>query len=329
MGKHETDETPRQARAAVTDMPTGFVPAPIAGAMLRESRTTALEYMALEAGLMRAAADTIAEGSDDSDADKAAAGMVSEGLARHQRLLRALASGALMALAAVGIVLAPSGTGHAEAATVPAVASIEAPEPDFPPAVTYPVTLGARPVTVYVRASVYAPVARGWYCGSVYTAAGRIGGTCSIASTFPIPVTIDPRAFPVGRTFAQVVDDATDTAVANITFDARRPSRFGVGTYLDRGQGDLEVHVPVYLYSAARGWVPQVQSPVQIQELTRRGWRTRATLTTNPPGLASGIVHLGGGRHIIRAVRPAGATVWGTTGQNRLVTVTTEPLDVV
>jgi hypothetical protein len=192
------------------------------------------------------------------------------------------------------------------------------------------VTLGAAPVTAWVRASVYTRVARGWWCASVWTARGRIGGTCSIGSTFPIPVRINPHTFPVGRTFAQVVDDATDVAVSNVTIDARRPSRFARGTWLDLGRGDEFVSAPLVAYTASVGaWTPQRYSPVQVQELVAGRWVVRATLTTTARGVASGVVHLGGGVHRVRVVRPAGATVWSTRGTTRTVVVTTEPLDVI
>lgn len=231
-------------------------------------------------------------------------------------------------LVAVGLTLGGTGAGSAQAAT-----AIEAPQPDPVPvaAQTVRVTLGAAPTFVTVRATTYARVAPSWSCASVWVAGrGRIGGTCSIASSFPIPVRIDPRTWPVGRTFAQVVDDATDVAVGNVTFDARRPSRFGWGTWLDLGRGDELVSAPLYAYTARVGaWTPQKSSPVQVQELVAGRWVARATLTTTAQGVASGVVHLGGGVHWVRVVRPAGATVWSTRGTIRTVVVTTEPLDVI
>jgi hypothetical protein len=195
---------------------------------------------------------------------------------------------------------------------------------------TVRVVLGAAPVTVWVWATVYTETAPGWRCASVWSARGRVGGTCSIGRMFPIPVRIDPRTFPAGRTFAQVVDDATDVAVSNVTIDARRPSRFGRGTWMDLGRGDEFVSAPLAAYTASVGaWTPQRYSPVQVQELVAGRWVVRATLTTTARGVASGVVHLGGGVHRVRVVRPAGATVWSTRGTTRMLVVTTEPLDVI
>jgi hypothetical protein len=70
-------------------------------------------------------------------------------------------------LVAVGLTLGGPGAGSAQAAT-----AIEAPQPDPVPvaAQTVRVTLGAVPVTVYVRATVYTETAPGWFCASVWTA---------------------------------------------------------------------------------------------------------------------------------------------------------------
>jgi hypothetical protein len=116
--------------------PQGFVPSHLAEPALRDrdNQRTQLEYAATELGLLRAAADTIAaEGSGAGIADRAAAVTVSAGLLRVQRLLRALAAGALVALVAVG--LSVGGARPAAAASVPVSAPvIEAPQPDPSPA---------------------------------------------------------------------------------------------------------------------------------------------------------------------------------------------------
>jgi hypothetical protein len=348
MSRHERTE-------ANEAHPRGYVPSHLAAPALRgrtdhpdnSYRATIHAYMAERAGEVRLAADLLAGPGSEAVSPELHQELL-EGIADEarglQRLALALKAGLLgvMALAVVGAVLvSPAGTGSAQAATAmahpwktKASASIEGPEPDPVAAVSAPatvrVTLGAAPVAVWVRATVYTEKAPGWFCASVWTAQGRVGGTCSIGRTFPIPVAINPRTFPVGRTFAQVVDDATNVAVSNVTFDARRPSRFGVGYFEDRGRGDLAVRVPVFLYSpAASRWVPQVQSPVQVQERVGGAWRVRATLTTNPPGLAVGVVHLGGGVHTIRVVRPAGRTVWATTGRVHVFNLLTEPVDII
>jgi hypothetical protein len=196
--------------------PGGFVPSHLAEPALRDMRPTTAEYAKETLGGIRIAADLIAGGGLGKRRLQNLALHIGEEAARLQRLL---AAGALVLALAVAAVVAGPSVGRAEA--------MEAPQPDPVAVQTVRVPLGAVPVTVYVRANVYTPVARGWYCGSVYGTRGRIGGTCSISASFPIPVTIDPRAFPVGRSFAQVVDDATDVAVGNVTFDARRGSAWG------------------------------------------------------------------------------------------------------
>jgi hypothetical protein len=313
-GKHRAEDT----------LPGGFIPSHLAAPMLRGSAATSLEYAATELGGIRLAADVLADPHGGlPGGDLAAAREIAETATRLQRLLRALAAGALAALVlTVGLAAGPSQ--RAEAA--------EAPQPDPVAVRTVPVMLGAAPVTVYVRASVYTPTARGWWCASVWTARGRIGGTCSISASFPVPVTIDPRTFPVGRTFAQVVDDATDVAVSNVTLDARRPSRFGRGTWTPTYYGDgLTVTAPLYAYTPALGrWTPQNASPVQVQERINGRWVVRATLTTNRAGIAAGSVILGGGLHTVRVARVSGRTVWSTVGTARTfyLVPTDVPVDV-
>jgi hypothetical protein len=150
-------------------------------------------------------------------------------------------------------------------------------------------------------------------------ARGRIGGTCSIGATFPIPVRIDPRTFPTGRTFAQVVDDASDVAVSNVTIDARRPSRFGVGTWTPTQYGDgLTVSARLYAYTPALGaWTPQQASPVKVQEFRGGRWVTVAKATTNRRGVFLVTFIIGGGPHTLRVRRDTGATVAATNGTAR------------
>jgi hypothetical protein len=320
------ENTTNGARRAEDILPGGFVPSHLAKPMLRAASTTQLEYVA-EGLLDISVASALLSGpiEDAANRHKLADDIHTESR-RLYRLVKALSAGALGLAVLAGVVLSPVGGSTAQAA--------EAPQPDPVAAVSAPatvrVTLGAAPVTVWVRATVYTETSPGWFCASMWTARGRVSGTCSIGRTFPIPVTIDPRTFPVGRTFAQVVDDATGVAVSNVTIDARRPSRFGQGTWLDLGRGDEFVSAPLAAYTASVGaWTPQRYSPVQVQELVAGRWAVRATLTTTARGVASGVVHLGGGVHRVRVVRPAGATVWSTRGTTRTVVVTTEPLDVI
>jgi hypothetical protein len=298
--------------------PQGFIPSHLAEPMLRDSRRTALEYAAEGLGDIRLSAAIM---------DGPLAAKIEAEATRLQRLVKALAAGALAALVlTVGLAAGPS-AGSAQAA--------EGPEPDPVAAVTAPATvrviLGAAPVTARVRVTTPNVTPRGLHCASVWSPVSFLGRACSRYATFTIPVVLG-RYTPLGRSILAVTDDVApmNTTPARVVLEVRRPSRFGAGYFEDRGRGDLAVRVPVFLYSPAAGrWVPQVQSPVQVQERVGGAWRVRATLTTNPPGLAVGVVHLGGGVHIIRVVRPAGRTVWATTGRVHVFNLLTEPVDVI
>jgi hypothetical protein len=151
-------------------------------------------------------------------------------------------------LVAVGLTVGGPSVGRAEAA--------EGPQPDPVAAVTSQtvrVTLGAAPVTAWVRASVYTGRARLVVCLGVVGSRTHRRHLLHRAHV-PDPGQDRPRTFPVGRTFAQVVDDATDVAVSNVTIDARRPSRFGVGTWTPTQYGDgLTVSARLYAYTPALG----------------------------------------------------------------------------
>jgi hypothetical protein len=261
------ENTTNGARRAEDILPGGFVPSHLAKPMLRAASTTQLEYVA-EGLLDISVASALLSGpiEDAANRHKLADDIHTESR-RLYRLVKALAAGALGLAVLAGVVLSPAGGSTAQAA--------EGPEPDPVAAVSAPatvrVTLGAAPVTVWVRATVYTEKAPGWFCASVWTARGRVGGTCSIGRTFPIPVTIDPRTFPVGRTFAQVVDDATDVAVSNVTIDARRPSRFGQGTWLDLGRGDEFVSAPLAAYTASSRGVDAAEVEPGAGSGARRG----------------------------------------------------------
>jgi hypothetical protein len=266
--------------------------------------------------------------------------MLEQALAATARALRgargAIASGAaVLALAAAAILLPVS---------TPAAQAAEGPEPDPTPAPTaaaavYPVVLDRAFPTVTIRATTRATTPSGLHCASVWATSARplqlgpglLGHACSYSRTVPVRATLDGRALPLGRTRVSIVDDADPLGSLPQTafLDARRPSRFGVGTWTDAGQGYLVVAAPIRMYSpAAARWLPQQQAPVQVQELTRRGWRVRATLTSRN-GVAYGTLYLGPGAHTVRVARPAGATVWATTGTTRRIDLLTEPLGVI
>ena len=62
-------------------------------------------------------------------------------------------------------------------------------------------------------------------------------------------------------------------------------------------------------------------SPVLVQTLTAGKWTTLATTTTAPDGSVAAAVAVSPGRHLIRLVRPAGATVTGAASPARVATV--------
>lgn len=313
---------------------------PLYQQQMRDSQRTALEYAAEGLGDMRLAADILVAPVNDATREVLAE-QISREATRLQRLLRALASGALVTALAVGALVAGSGASPASAAVVagktwtsaPAIPAAEAPSPD-PAAsgITYRVTLDRAVVTLAVpfvtSRRVQGGATGGQFCGSVWLNGSPVGYTCSMARTFTVRARLDAAALPVGRSTLWLVDEGAGTAVS-ATFEARRPSRFTKGTWTDRGAGDVWVAAPIQMYSPAAGrWLPQQASPVYVQELTRRGWRTRATLTS-VNGVAAGVVHLGGGVRTVRVVRPEGKTVTATTGATRRVDVTEVPFNVI
>jgi hypothetical protein len=126
-GKHRAEDT----------LPGGFIPSHLAAPMLRGSAATSLEYAAMELGGIRLAADVLADPHGGlPGGDLAAAREIAETATRLQRLLRALAAGALAALVlTVGLAVAPGGS-SAQAA--------EGPEPD-------PVAVVCQHSTVFAR----------------------------------------------------------------------------------------------------------------------------------------------------------------------------------
>jgi hypothetical protein len=313
-GKHRAEDT----------LPGGFIPSHLAAPMLRGSAATSLEYAATELGGIRLAADVLADPHGGlPSGDLAAAREIAETATRLQRLLRALAAGALAALVlTVGLAAGPSQ--RAEAA--------EAPQPDPVAVRTVPVVLSSAYVTVPVRG-----VIRGrWGCldawGPTAYGVGYVGRGCGYGPVVTVTARLDARFVPLGRSVLRLTDEANPLGAPAqaVTLDARRPSRFGQGTFLDMGSGDLWLSATLYAYTpAVGGLTPQRYSPVRVQELVGGRWLTRATLTTTARGVASGIVHLGGGVHVFRVARPAGSTVWSTTGRTRVMNLLTEPIDIV
>jgi hypothetical protein len=239
------------------------------------------------------------------------------------------AAGALAALlVAVGLVVAGPTAGQAQA--------MEAPQPD-------PAMVAARTVSVildrtYVRVQVpvttYNVTPRGLKCATVWgpTSYGQgfLARACSLASSYTVPVTLDARYVPLGRSSLRYTDDVApmDSPVGTVTLVARRPSKFGLGTWTPTQYGDgLTVTARLYAYTPALGaWTPQNASPVAIQELRAGRWVTVAKATTNRRGVFLVTFIIGGGPHTLRVHRDPGATVEPTNGTAR--TFTLYPTDV-
>jgi hypothetical protein len=263
---------------------------------------------------------------EDEETRQGLADRISQEATRLQRLVKALAVGALAALVlTVGLAAGPSQ--RAEAA--------EAPQPDPVAVRTVPVVLSSAYVTVGIPVTTRNLTPRGLHCSSVWSTTqlpAYLGRACSLSASFTVPVTLDARQLPLGRSTVRYTDDVApmDSPVGTVTLVARRPTKFGLGMWADLGSGQVFVSAPVRMYSPAAGrWLPQNLAPVYVQEYTARGWVRVATLTTNRLGIAAGVVTTGGGVFRMRVVRPVGATVTAATGTTRTVVVTTEPLDIV
>lgn len=225
---------------------------------------------------------------------------------------RALAGGAaVLALAVVAVFAGIGGTPAAQAA--------EAPTPD-PASVS--VTLTAGTVTVRVPVTTRTPDSRGRYCadvwGPTFYGRGFVGHGCARSSAFAVAVRLDSRFVPVGRSTLAVTDavDPLATMPQTVNLTARRPSRFGVGTWTTTAYGDgLTVYATLYAYTPAVGrYTPQKFSPVKVQELQAGRWVTVAKGKTNSAGRFLITAIVGGGEHTLRVRRDAGATVAGQNG---------------
>jgi hypothetical protein len=291
------------------------------------SQATALEYAA---ELMRSLAADILAGQwrTRKTNEELAAGISREARHANERLRRALSYLSALAVAAfvaVGLVAGPSQ--RAEAA--------EAPQPDPVAVRTVPVVLSSAYVTARIPVTTRNLTPRGLHCSSVWSTTqlpAYLGRACSLSASFTVPVTLDARQLPLGRSTVRYTDDVApmDSPVGTVTLVARRPTKFGLGMWADLGSGQVFVSAPVRMYSPAAGrWLPQNLAPVYVQEYTARGWVRVATLTTNRYGIAAGVVTTGGGVFRMRVVRPVGSTVTAATGTTRTVVVTTEPLDII
>lgn len=233
-------------------------------------------------------------------------------------LLRAGA--AVLALAAVATVLPVGGAPHAEAAVIwspPLVhVTVDRPSVRF----SVPVMVDWANVAGLYSASVWLPRGGQLVLGGV--ASSRTGLTLSV------PVVVDARTFPVGRSKVWVQDDA-DGDLRPVVVEALRPSRVLRPFVADALAGRLYVAVSVQHYSPAGGtWTGSKLSPLQVQVLHGRTWRTVATITSDTTGHAYGFVPVGAGRWYVRLVRPQGATVGAAVSPVVRVTVTPGAVDV-
>jgi hypothetical protein len=218
--------------------------------------------------LMEIAADLTSSKGSAKTNEELVAGISREARHANERLRRALSYLSALAVAAfvaVGLVVAPVGGGRAEAA--------EAPQPDPVAVRTVPVVLSSAYVTVPVRG-----VIRGrWGCvdawGPTAYGVGYVGRGCGYGPVVTVTARLDARFVPLGRSVLRLTDEANPLGAPAqaVTLDARRPSRFGVGTWTPTYYGDgLTVTAPLYAYAPALGRLtPQNATP-------RSGCRSRS-----------------------------------------------------
>jgi hypothetical protein len=216
-------------------------------------------------------------------------------------------------LVAVGLTVGGPSVGHAEAA--------EGPQPDPVAAVasqTVRVTLGAAPVTAWVRASVYTPVGAG-----LVVRLGVVGSRSHRRHLLhrahvPDPGQDRPPHLP-GRPHLRPGRRRRHGRRRQQRHDRRTPALPVRRGDLDADQyGDgLTVSARLYAYTPALGaWTPQQASPVKVQELRAGRWVTIAA-TTNRRGRFLITVITGGGPRTLRVHRDTGATVAATNGTAR------------
>jgi hypothetical protein len=73
------------------------------------------------------------------------------------------------------------------------------------------------------------------------------------------------------------------------------------------------------------GYAPSAYSPVQVQRMVGRTWRTVLVVTTGRDGLAFKTIIAPSGRQVYRYVRPQGATVTAATSRTMIVYVPATP----
>jgi hypothetical protein len=227
-------------------------------------------------------------------------------------------------------------------ATTPAAKAIEAPEPNpttYNVVLTGPVTTAKISVTTdtVTRTPPSQPAGRKWaaklHCASVWSQVATpafLGHACSTSATFLVPIKLNARTFPLGRSGISIVDDAAGPPrvfPAQAYVVARRLSSFGKGYFEDKGRGDLYFRVPIRVLDPLTGKLrPQNRAPVALRVLTRHGWRTKAVALSNAKGIAQKTVHLGPGPVTYRMERVATATLTAAIGVKHKGNLNTEPV---
>lgn len=321
------DSSPDTAAVRAEDvLPSGYRAQQIA-----KPPATELTEAADSLGALALCADLIRMPAADPEHSQRVAALISLESRRLAGVLRSLAAGAaVVALLAVGLVVAPlGGTPRASAAVLPQA---------MPASAGYRVVLDRSSTTIRVAATSYTTNAAGLHCARVQLVApglsvgfSILARGCSWSPWFTVTVPVTAARFGGGGAYRlAVVDDQTDTTTGTAALTVLRPSRIA-GSYIADGLGgQLFAAVALEHYQAAsRTWLPSKLSPVQVQILVGRTWRTVGTLTTDANGYAGGYVWTGPGRFVVRLVRPGGATVTGVTGAAWRVTVTATAADVM
>lgn len=312
-------------------LPGGYHPHQIT-----EPPAAALVEAAEALGVLAIAAD-VAQHPDATPAMRERVAVLISGESRRLAgVLRSLAGVAAVALLAVGLVVAPLGSPQAQA--------MERPQPDPAAAAaraavtaqaagkptSYRVVLDRTRTTIRVAATAYTTNAAGVHCARVQimspalsVGASILARGCSRSPRFTISVPVTAGRFGSGGTFRlAVVDDLAGAVTGSATLTVLRPSRIA-GSYIADGLGgQLFVAVALQHYQAAsRTWTASQYSPIRVQVMHGRTWRTIATVSTDASGYAGGYVWTGPGRFLVRLVRPEGATVTGVAGVARFVDV--------
>ena len=113
-------------------------------------------------------------------------------------------------------------------------------------------------------------------------------------------------------------EDYGDSKVTGLSVTVLRASRLSAGPIRSlgvRGGGVVGGSAVVTHYDPSRtSWTGSPGSPIWVQVAVGSSWRTVATWTTDPTGLAYGTARVGTGTQRVRLVRPDGARDASVTG---------------